>query len=263
MLAVDRALVYLEETTGFGRALDEIVVGRGGWPNRWLTPGQINDELTARGFWRGPRRHVHLDARVRLLTRYLDHRVERPGQPITTASSDLPDNTASDLHADDSAASNRFASLAHAAGGTSRGTSASGGEWKRFDGQYKHNPRTKLIEYRGQRMASNAFDRRAFTRVPVAGVKCQYGRVADMSTMGLRFHAPRSAAIEVGHRGYLRLAYGRISLRVRVKIVWISPGDRDLEIGADYRNLTSQDHQTILRIVAAAGDDEGLLPEVL
>ena len=211
MFALDRALQQLEKLSGFSEAFDDLTVRRGGFPHGWLTPRRINDELTARGFWRGQRSAVHPDARVRLLTHFLDHRVELP----------TPDEYRN---------------------------------WKRFDGQYKRNPKTKLIDYR--QAGGRGFDRRSRARTPVTGVACQYGPVLDLSPVGLSFCTVDPPKMKPGDRGYLRITHGRTSLRVRAKTIWVSPSDHGTRVGLDFRGLSPADSETITRIMISATDHD-------
>ncbi|MEO1236113.1 MAG: PilZ domain-containing protein [Planctomycetota bacterium] len=234
--ALDRALATLEKTTGFSSAFEAIVVRRGGWPNRWMTPTQINDELTARHFWTRGRHVVNPDGRVRLITHYLDSLVDQPS---------LPD-AADDFWGDGSSLNGKSSASAAA---------SSGGGWKRFDGQYKLNPQTKLVEYRGAKMG-RSFDRRSYQRIPVDGVSCQYGPVLNMSAMGLMFCTVSDRAFSVGQRGYLRISHGDVSLRFRGKIVWVGPTEHGTRVGIDYRGLSADDQKTIQDIILVAGDPD-------
>lgn len=256
MLALDRALATLEMDTGFSRAFDDIVVRRGGWPNRWLTPEQINHELEGRGFWKGSRRSVNADSRVRLVQRYLDARVE-----MTQADGDS-------WTGKKGGSSLLGGSSGESSGGSCGGSSflptalAEGrragdvpSEWKRFDGQYKHNPHTKLIEYRGAK-ASRSFDRRAYLRVTVEKVSCQYGPVLNLSPMGLMFSTDDEPKMNSGDRGFLRIVHSQTSLRVRAKVIQITTTPLGSRVGVDFRGLTDDDRQTIAKIIADAGDPD-------
>lgn len=246
MLALDRALATLEKDTGFGRAFEDLAVRRGGWPNRWMTPAQINNELEARGFWAGRRRAVHLDSRVRLVQRYLDVLVDR-----TKASGD-------------SWTGRKGASTGEGSGGSflpadlldGRRAGDLPSEWRRFDGQYKHNPRTKLIAYRGAK-ASRSFDRRATLRIAVTGVACQYGPVLNLSPLGLMFSTDEPPKMKAGDRGFLRLTHGRTSLRVRAKVIQITTTPLGSRVGVDFRGLSDDDRKMIARMIAEAGDADG------
>ena len=213
--SLDRALKQLDQTAGFARAFDDLVVRRGGFPHGWLTAQKINAELTARGFWRGPLESVHPRARLRLLTRYLDQLVDHP------ANTPNPQN------------------------------------WKRFDGQYKRNPQTKLIEYRGAQMG-RSFDRRAYLRVAVTDVSVQYGPVLNLSETGLMFCTVDTPKMNVGSRGYLRVTHppSKTSIRVKAKVVWMSPTPHGTRVGVDFRGLSLQDQAVIARLLADAGDPE-------
>ncbi|MEM8739742.1 MAG: PilZ domain-containing protein [Planctomycetota bacterium] len=239
MQALDRALNTLEKTTGFSRAFDDVVVRRGGWPNQWLTPQEINHHLTVRGFWTRGRQAVHFESRVRLVQHYLDGLIDTPAP-------------AGDFWGTDAGASGSSISGKSAAATVGHG-------WKRFDGQYKHNPKTKLIEYRGVKMG-RSFDRRAYQRTPVDRVTCQYGPVINMSPIGMMFTATEPREFQTGQRGYVRINHGETSLRVRVKIVWLSAQGPHTRVGVDYRGLTPHDRKTIEQIILLAGDadaDEG------
>ncbi|MEM7625165.1 MAG: PilZ domain-containing protein [Planctomycetota bacterium] len=128
--------------------------------------------------------------------------------------------------------------------------------WKRFDGQYKRNPRTRLVDYRGQQMGQS-FSRRGHTRVEVDGVTCQYGPVINLAPAGLMFCTVEPPKMKAGDRGYLRIEYGSISLRVRVKVVWVNPDEHGTQVGCDFRGLTFEDQQNLSRIMigASTGDD--------
>ena len=240
MQALDRAITTLEAKTGFSRAFEEIVVHRGGWPNRWMTPEQINDELTSRGFWSGGRKAVHLDSRARLVQHYLDTLIDQPKK-------------AEDSWAGGSPAGSSFWGVV---GSPKRRAGDTDCVWKRFDGQYKHNPKTKLIEYRGAKMG-RTFDRRSFLRVPTKDLNCQYGPVVNLSQAGLMFcMVDEKPGMKVGSRGFLRLTHGPTSLRVKVKVVWISPTPHGTRVGADFRGLTQDDQQTITQLLRDAGDPD-------
>ena len=213
--SLDRALEQLDRTTGFAQAFHDLVVRRGGFPRGWLTAPQINAELTARGFWQGDRRAVHPQARLRLLTHFLDRLVDQPP-----------------------------------AAGRDQ-------EWKRFDGQYKRNPKTKLIEYRGAQMG-RGFDRRAYLRVATVDLHVQYGPVLNLSETGLMFCTVETPKMNVGSRGYLRLTHApsKTSIRVRAKVVWMSPTPHGTRVGVDFRNLTLQDQAVIARLLVDAGDPD-------
>lgn len=128
--------------------------------------------------------------------------------------------------------------------------------WKRFDGQYKRNPRTRLIDYRGQQ-ASRSISRRDHTRVDIEGVTCQYGPVMNISPVGLMFSTVESPKMAAGDRGFLRIKWHNISLRVRVKAIWVSPDDHGTRVGCDFRNLSVDDQQNLSRImIGAATEDE-------
>ncbi len=211
LTALDRAIAQLEKTTGFGRAFDDLVVRRGGFPHGWLTPRKINNELTARGFWKGSRSAVHPDARLKLITRFLDLRVEQPtGQPEQ--------------------------------------------EWKRFDGQYKLNPKTRLIDYRGAQQMSRGFDRRDHARLDMVDVHCQYGPVLNLSKGGLVFSTEKPK-MNAGDRGYLRITHGQLSVRVKAKTIWVTPGEHGTHVGMDFRGLDLPAQQMIGRIMLAAAEE--------
>jgi len=212
MLALDRALTQLEKQTGFAQDFDRLVIGRGGFPCGWMTAEKINEELAARGFWRGPRRAVNPDGRVRLIERFLDQRVEE--------------------------------FLPQAKNG-----------WQRFDGQYKRNPKTKLIDYRGPQMG-RSFNRRNFSRTPVKGVECQYGPVLNLSPGGLMFCTVDKPTLAIDSRGFLRISYGDLSLRVRCKVIWVMPSSVGTRVGVDFRGLTDADSKTLQNIAETAGDPD-------
>ena len=140
-------------------------------------------------------------------------------------------------------------------------------EWKRFDGQYKRNPQTRLIEYRGAQMG-RSFDRRSYLRVAVANMHTQYGPVLNLSDTGLMFSSTEPPKMQVGSRGYLRLTHPptHTSIRVKAKIVWMSPtapggptsapSPRGTRIGADFRGLTMQDQAVIAKLLVDAGDPD-------
>lgn len=265
MQALDRALATLEKSTGFSQAFEDIVVRRGGWPNRWLTPKQINDELTGRGFWGGGRKAVHTESRVRLITRYLDALIDGPpgggsgdrsgedswmgGRPDDSAAVLMGDSTVSGLLNDSSSLHGKKLPPKRRASDTACA-------WKRFDGQYKHNPKTKLIEYRGAQMG-RSFDRRTFLRVALKDVQCQYGPVLNLSQAGLMFcMVDEKPGMTTGSRGFLRITHGLTSLRVKVKVVWMSPTPHGTRVGVDFRGLTKDDEKTISKLIREAGDPE-------
>ncbi len=252
MQALDRALATLEKSTGFSRAFEDIVVRRGGWPNRWLTPTQINDELTARGFWSGGRKAVHIESRVRLIKRYLDALIDGPPAAIASdpEASQLGDSTVNGLlNASSSLVGEVPKPHARRAGDTHSA-------WKRFDGQYKHNPKHKLIEYRGAQMG-RSFDRRTYLRVATKNLDCQYGPVLNLSQAGLMFcMVDEKPGMVAGSRGFLRINHGTTSLRVKVKVVWMSPTPYGTRVGVDFRGLTKDDEKTIAKLILEAGDPE-------
>ena len=225
MIAEERALAYLETHTAFSRHFDRLSQ-RGGWARRWLTATQITIELGEQGFWQGKRRAVLPEARAKLVGRHLDKLVDRvapsDGSSLAAAAEHLP------------------------------GT----GQWKRFDGQYKRNPQTRLVGYRAKEMA-RSFDRRAFERVKVRGVRCQYGPVLDMSTMGLHFRCEAMRHFEIGSKGYLRISHAGGSLRLRVKVVWLGPAiDLGREIGVEFRRPDDEARKTIAEILGSAGEGD-------
>lgn len=250
MQALDRALATLEKSTGFSQAFEDIVVRRGGWPNRWLTPTQINDELTGRGFWSGGRKAVHTESRVRLVKRYLDALIDGPpGGSAASSGEMMGDSTVSGLL--NQASSLHGQPLPH-----KRRADDAGGAWKRFDGQYKHNPKHKLIEYRGAQMG-RSFDRRTYLRVATKDLDCQYGPVLNLSQAGLMFcMVDEKPGMVVGSRGFLRITHGLTSLRVKVKVVWMSPTPHGTRVGADFRGLTKDDEKTISTLIKNAGDPD-------
>lgn len=256
MQALDRALATLEKSTGFSRAFEDIVARRGGWPNRWLTPTQINDELTGRGFWSGGRKAVHVESRVRLIKRYLDALIDTPPDrdAFTGDSVLLGDSTVAQLLNGDSA------ELDGPKPNRQRDSDASRG-WKRFDGQYKYKPKTKLIEYRGSRR-SRSFDRRNHVRVATKDLHCQYGPVLNLSQAGLMFcTVEERPGMVTGNRGFLRLTHGTTSLRVKVKVIWMSQTPEGTRVGVDFRNLKAADHHTISRLLREAFDPDGEVPD--
>lgn len=129
------------------------------------------------------------------------------------------------------------------------------GGWKRFDGQYKRNPKTKLIDYRAQTMG-RTYDRRSWQRRRVEGVRCQYGPVINLSAQGMMFTSEDRLDLQPNQRGFLRITFGKKSVRVRAKIVWTSPGPKGVEVGCDFRRLTPQDVLTLQDITAEAAVDE-------
>jgi hypothetical protein len=210
MVALERALHQLEKS-GFSRAFDDLTAHRGGFPSGWLTARKINNELTARGFWRGARSVVHEECRLRVLKHFLDQRVDHP----------TPDAYRN---------------------------------WKRFDGQYKRNPQTRMIDYR-KAGPTRGMDRRALPRTPVRGVRCQYGRVLDLSPVGLSFVTVEPPKMKAGDRGFLRITHGNVSLRVRAKAVWVTPNEGGTRVGMDFRGLTVGDQQTLTRMMLAAAEE--------
>ncbi|MEM6460175.1 MAG: PilZ domain-containing protein [Planctomycetota bacterium] len=257
MQALDRAIRTLEQNTGFSRAFHDLVVRRGGWPNRWMTPAEIDAALTRRGFWEGPRRDVLPDARVRLITHYLDRLIDA-GKTAGSSSGDT-------WKGSDSGGGSSFGLPgrdASALGSEWSESGGSGGGWQRFDGQYKHAPKTKLVEYRGARMG-RSFDRRNYLRVVVRDTHTQYGPVLNLSPGGLMFcvaDPEHEKKFRVGGRGFLRLtctaAEPRVSIRVRCKIVWMSPTEYGTRVGVDFRGLTPDDQKSIARVIAEAGDPD-------
>lgn len=123
--------------------------------------------------------------------------------------------------------------------------------WKRFDGQYKRNPRTRLVDYRGPEMG-RTINRRDHARVEVDGVTCQYGPVTNLSPIGLMFSTVDPPKMKAGDRGFLRLTWNDLSLRVRVKTVWVSPDDHGTRVGCDFRGLQLEDQQNLSRIMIGA-----------
>ncbi|MEM9883594.1 MAG: PilZ domain-containing protein [Planctomycetota bacterium] len=251
MQALDRAIRTLEQNTGFSRAFHDLVVRRGGWPNRWMTPHEINAALTRRGFWNGPRRDVLADAQVRLITHYLDRLIDA-GKAAGPSSGDTWKNAS---------AGSSFGLPGRDASAIGSEWSESGG-WQRFDGQYKHAPKTKLVEYRGAQMG-RSFDRRNYLRVVVHDTHTQYGPVLNLSPGGLMFctaDPEQEKKFRVGGRGFLRLTCTAsdpaVSLRVRCKIVWLSPTDHGTRVGVDFRGLTHDDQKAIARVIAEAGDPD-------
>lgn len=257
MQALDRALATLEKSTGFSRAFDDIVARRGGWPNRWMTPTQINDELASRGFWSsGGRKAVHTDSRARLIKRYLDALIDGPQTDACAGSATglqepslMGDSTVQGLL-------NASSSVHGKTLPNRRRASDTASTWKRFDGQYKHNPKHKLIEYRGAQMG-RSFDRRTFLRVATKDVHCQYGPVVNLSQAGLMFcMVDERPGMVAGSRGFIRITHGTTSLRVKVKVVWMSPTPHGTRVGVDFRGLTDADQQTITKLIREAGDPE-------
>ncbi|MEM1446900.1 MAG: PilZ domain-containing protein [Planctomycetota bacterium] len=264
MQALDRALATLEKSTGFSRAFEDIVARRGGWPNRWLTPKQINDELTGRGFWSGGRKAVHIESRERLIKRYLDALIDGPPEESTLGgdeswAGDQPGDSAAVLMGDSTVSGllNQSSSLHGQKLTPKRRADDTDSDWKRFDGQYKYKPKTKLIEYRGARMG-RSFDRRTFMRVPTRDLNCQYGPVLNLSQAGLMFcMVDEKPGMVAGSRGYLRLTHGLTSLRVKVKVVWMSPTPHGTRVGVDFRGLTPRDNKVITQLIRDAGDPDG------
>lgn len=208
MFALDRALAQLDQTTGFARDFDDIVVTRGGFPDRWMTAEHLNHELTKRGFWDEKRSDVHGVDRVRLIERFLDQRVEHPD--------DDPEHA-----------------------------------WKRFDGQYKRNPQTQLIDDRAPHE-----ELREVRRVDVKDMRCQYGPVVNLSSRGLLFCTVDKPKMKVGDRGFLRLKHADTRLKVFVKVHWMKPSPHGTQVGADFRRLSPMAQQTIARLLIDAADED-------
>ncbi len=212
MLPIARALKTLEEKTGFSRAFIRATERSENWPARWMTAEQINEEMKARGFWSGDRRVVHVDARIRLITHYLDEQVLK----------------------------------------ASRESSHEG--WKRFDGQYKLNPQSKLLQEPKRRRTDGSTQRVALRKV-VTGVTCQYGPVMDMSDTGIRFISEREADFMTGQKGFIRLKCGLLTVRIKVRILWMNDGVEGLAVGCDFRRV-EEEQRTLLDQILTAGSQQ-------
>lgn len=120
--------------------------------------------------------------------------------------------------------------------------------WKRFDGQYKLNPVSKLLD---EPKGSNSKRRpqRTSPRTPVAGVSCQYGPVLDMSPVGVRFRSEREADFMTGQKGFIRLKCGAQTVRIKVRILWMQDGIEGLTVGCDFRRLEDEQRALIEHIL--------------
>ncbi len=105
---------------------------------------------------------------------------------------------------------------------------------------------------------SKSFDRRSYLRLTMVEVHVQYGPVLNMSDTGLLFCTVDEPKMKVGSRGYIRITHApsKTSLRVKVKIVWMSPTPHGTRIGADFRGLTMQDQAVIAKLMVDAGDPD-------
>lgn len=211
MLPIARTLKTLEEKTHFSRSFLRATERSENWPAQWMTAEQINEELTQRGFWARERRVVHPDARVRVVTYYLDQQVLKASH----------------------------------AGGV--------GGWKCFDGQYKLNPQSKLLN-EPSRAKSEPRGHRSSMRKTVSEVRCQYGPVLDMSETGLRFCSEREADFLTGQKGFIRLSCGPLTVRVKVRILWMTDGVEGLTVGCDFRRVEDE-QRTLLDQILARGSE--------
>ncbi len=120
--------------------------------------------------------------------------------------------------------------------------------WKRFDGQYKLNPVSKLLDT-PKTHGSARRSQRSAPRTPVADVSCQYGPVLDMSPMGVRFVSEREADFMTGQKGFIRLKCGAQTVRVKVRILWMQDGIEGLTVGCDFRRLEDEQRALIDEIL--------------
>ena len=113
------------------------------------------------------------------------------------------------------------------------------GGWQRFDGQYKLNPQSKLLDDPANRKESHR-GHRTSPRKTVSGVTCQYGPVLDMSDTGVRFRSEREADFMTGQKGFIRLKCGLLTVRVKVRILWMKDGVDGLLVGCDFRRVEEE-----------------------
>ena len=127
------------------------------------------------------------------------------------------------------------------------------GGWQRFDGQYKLNPQSKLINDPTKRRRTST-DQRVEARSDVAGVTCQYGPILDMSRTGVRFRSDREADFLAGQKGFIRLTCGKLTVRTSVKVLWMKDGVEGLSVGCDFRRI-DEEQQLLINKILATGID--------
>ena len=127
------------------------------------------------------------------------------------------------------------------------------GGWQRFDGQYKLNPQSKLLKTPGERR-EHPRGHRISMRKAVSTVKCQYGPVLDMSETGIRFRSEREADFMTGQKGFIRLTCGMVTVRVKVRILWMQDGVDGLLVGCDFRRVEDE-QRTLLDEILARGSE--------
>lgn len=125
------------------------------------------------------------------------------------------------------------------------------GGWQRFDGQYKLNPQSKLLDEPGRRK-EHPRGHRASPRKTVSAVTCQYGPVLDMSDTGLRFCSEREADFMTGQKGFIRIKCGLLTVRVKVRILWMKDGVEGLLVGCDFRRV-EEEQRTLLNEILETG----------
>lgn len=129
--------------------------------------------------------------------------------------------------------------------------------WQRFDGQYKRNPKTKLVKETGRHL-SGSFNRRANRRATVEFVNCQYGPVKNLGMRGVMFLCEGPPEMSVGAKGYLKISHGDVSVRLKVKVLWLEEDEEEggTRVGCIFRDLKPEDEQTIARIMKSAEVEE-------
>jgi len=127
------------------------------------------------------------------------------------------------------------------------------GGWQRFDGQYKLNPQSRLLDEPGRRKREPEAQRFS-RRKKVVGVTNQYGPVLDMSNSGIRFRSEREADFMTGQKGFIRLKCGLLTVRVKVRVLWMKDGVDGLIVGCDFRRV-EEEQRSILDQILAAGSE--------
>ena len=242
MDVIDQTLALLDEHTGFSRDIRTLVRRSRSWPRCWMTPERIEAHLRARDFWVRGREQVRSDLRAPLVRRYLEREAAtaaetgkhgwvgidgqykfRPGRTL---------DVSGDGHADASPESPLEASP---------------------EVPPEALPTRSRSEPRSASPSDLRSNRRRHGRVRAEMLRCQFGRVADLSASGLKVVALRKPALQTGDRVKIHLRlFGEERVTVRVRVVFVEKRLREHVIGCEFSPLTPLVRERIGRIMQEA-----------
>jgi hypothetical protein len=117
----------------------------------------------------------------------------------------------------------------------------------------------KYVGGRGHAAGPARSEKRRGGRIRTSALGCEFGRVLDLSSTGVRVHSKKRPAVEVGQSHTLTLTAVDETLAVRAKCVWLRVVNTDeFEMGWELLNVDVGKRKKLLELAATAQATDGL-----